>query len=144
MLTTIDEETGRLRSRPMATQRKEFDGTLWFFTKIASDKVEDVEDKGDVSVTYVNADKNLYIAIQGKATVMRDLEMMEEQWHNGLTNWFPQGLDDPELAIMKVEVQNAEYWDGPDNAVERLVGFVRAVTTGESYQANDNEELPFA
>lgn len=141
MLTTVDDETGRLHSRPMLTQRTEFDGTLWFFTKISDTQVGNVAEKPDVAVTYVESTRNLFIAVQGKATTMRDLALMEEQWHGGLAAWFPQGLDDPELGIIKIDVEKAEYWDGPGNAMQRVVDLVRSFTSGEAQQAGDNEEL---
>lgn len=141
MLTTVDQDTGRLHTRPMATQRKDFDGNLWFFTKLRDDKVGDIQEWPDVVVSYVDEDRNLYISASGNATVQRNLEMMEEWWHNGLKSWFPEGLDDPQLGIIKVVVEHAEYWDGPDNAVERMVGFVRAAASREQYQETENEEL---
>lgn len=141
MLTTVDEDTGRLHTRPMAMQRKEFDGNLWFFTKLRAEKVDDIHELPEVVVSFVDEGRNLYISVSGKATVKRDLEMMEEIWHNGLKAWFPNGFDDPQLGIIKVEAEHAEFWDGPDNAVQRMVGFVRAATAREPYQETDNQEL---
>jgi len=141
MLTTVDPDSGRLHTRPMATQRKEFDGTLWFFTELQAEKVEEIQEVPDVVVSYVDQDKNLFISASGTATVQRDLEMMEDLWYNGLRAWFPDGLDNPQLGLIKITVEHAEYWDGPDNAVERMVGFVRAAAARESYQATENEEL---
>lgn len=141
MLTTVDPDSGRLYSRPMATQRKEFDGTLWFFTELKAEKVDDIQEVPDVVVTYVDEDKSLYISASGTAVIRRDLEMMEDLWYNGLKTWFPDGLDTRTLGLIKITVEHAEYWDGPDNAVERMVGFVRAAASRESYQATENEEL---
>ena len=141
MLTTVDPDTGRLHARPMATQRKEFDGTLWFFSRLRAEKVEDIQEVPDVVVSYVDEDRNLFISASGTAVIHRDLEMMEDLWHNGLKAWFPDGLDDPQLGLIKITVEHAEYWDGPDNAVERLVGFVRAAAARENYLATENEEL---
>ena len=139
MMTTIDG--GHLRSRPMSTQQVEFDGDLWFFTKLRAEKVEDIQELPDVVVSYVDEGRNLYISASGKATVKRDLEMMEEMWHNGLKAWFPEGLDDPQLGLIQVSVEYAEYWDGPDNAVQRMFGFMRAATARQQYVATENEAL---
>ncbi len=141
MLTTVDPDSGRLYSRPMSTQRQEFDGSLWFFTELKAEKVDDIQEVPDVVVTYVDEDKNLYISASGTAVIRRDLEMMEDLWHNGLKAWFPEGLDNSRLGLIKIEIEHAEYWDGPDNAVQRMVGFMRAAATRESYQPTENEEL---
>jgi general stress protein 26 len=141
MLTTVDDSTGRLRSRPMAAQKKPFDGTLWFFTYGDAPKADDVRKEQDVVVTYTNKDKNFYMSVSGKGTVERDLAKMEEFWFGGLTSWFPRGMDDPQLALMKIEVQEAEYWDGLDNRMQKLVGFVRAFASREAHNGNINEKL---
>ena len=70
MLTT-EEEDGSLHSRPMATQEVEFDGDLWFFTRVSSAKVWESEHHRQVSVTYANPDKNTFIAASGKVKVER-------------------------------------------------------------------------
>ncbi len=36
---------------------------------------------------------------------------MEELWRPAYRAWFPQGLDDPPLALLKMDVEQAEYWD---------------------------------
>lgn len=141
MLTTTDAASGQLYSRPVPAQRHNFDGTLWFFTRLNGAQPDPAGTCRDAIVTYANEDKNLYISVSGRASVVRDLEMMEEQWHPGLNSWFPKGLDDPDLALVRLEVGHADYWDGPDNAVQRMVGFVRAFAAGERYNGNENEHL---
>jgi general stress protein 26 len=39
--------------------------------------------------------------------------------------WFPDGLDDPDLALLRVHVEAAEYWDSPSSTMVHIVGFVR-------------------
>lgn len=141
MLTTVDPTSQRLYTRPMAMQKRDFDGVLWFFTQMQADKVDDILEVPDVVVSMVDEARNLYISASGKATIQRDLELMEDLWHNTLKSWFPKGLDDPNLGLIRVEVEHAQYWDGPDNAVERLVGFVKAATSRETYVETENEKL---
>ncbi len=141
MVTSMDDETQQMRTRPMPVQRKPFEGTLFFFGKL---KPTAEGETRDVMVSLSNEDKNLYIAVAGKGTVSRNLEMMEELWHSGLNQWFPKGLGDPDLVLMQVEVEHAEYWDGPDNAVQRLAGFVKAVATRAPYRGPENEQLAFS
>jgi general stress protein 26 len=43
--------------------------------------------------------------------------------------WFPGGLQDPNLALMKVEVASAEYWDTPGGRVMQLIGAVKMMTS---------------
>ena len=48
-----------------------------------------------------------------------------------LGKWFPDGLDSPELALLRVSVATAEYWDAPASRVKKLVGGLRAAVTGD-------------
>ena len=51
-----------------------------------------------------------------------------------------QGLDDPDLALLKIEVMGAEYWDSPSSAVMHAYGLAKAVLTGRPPSPGDNEQ----
>jgi len=140
MLTTAEPD-GTLRSRPMATQKFEFDGDLWFFTRASSPKVDEIEQEHRVNVSYAAPDKQRYVSVSGRARLVRDKSKIKELWSPVLKAWFPKGLDDPDLALLKVSVEQAEYWDSPSSTVAHLVGFVKAVATGTTYQPGENEKL---
>jgi general stress protein 26 len=140
MLTTVDAD-GSLRSRPMAVQRQEFDGDLWFFTRASAPKVEEVEREEEVNVSFARPDKQQYVSVSGKARVVRDRAKIEELWSPELKAWFPEGSDDPDLALLRVRAERAEYWDGRSSAVAHLVGLVKAVATGTSYEPGENEKV---
>src|SRR4029077_4838805 len=110
MLTTLSAD-GTLHSRPLATQDVEFDGTLWFFTAAGSAKTSEIRQYPQVSVSYASADHPRSCALSGRASLIQEAEKMKELWSPVYRAWFPQGLDDPELALMRVDVDKAEYWD---------------------------------
>ena len=141
MLTTIDKD-GSLKSRPMATQEAKFDGDLLFFTPGASPKVDEVERDERVNVSYASPDDNRYVSVSGTAVLVRDRAKIKELWNPALKAWFPKGLDDPDLALLRVRVEKAEYWEYPSNKMVQLAGFVKAIATGK--QADDlgeNEKI---
>jgi general stress protein 26 len=132
MLTTVDNE-GRLHSRPMETQQSEFDGTLWFFTDSESEKVHELERDRHVNLSYAKPDDQRYVSVSGTASTVRDQAKMKELWSPLHKAWFPKGLDDPNIALLRVDVDRAEYWDAPSSAAVRLFGFAKAVLTGKRY-----------
>jgi general stress protein 26 len=141
MLTTIDTD-GSLRSRPMATQETEFDGDLWFFTPAGSPKVDEVERDERVNVSYAAPDDNRYVSISGTAQLVRDRAKMKELWNPVLKAWFPEGLGDPDLALLRVRVEKAEYWDSPSSKMVQLAGFVKAIATGKrADDIGENEKI---
>ena len=142
MLTTVDEG-GALRSRPMATQNKEFDGELWFFTKDSAPKVNEVEHQHHVNVSYTHPDDQTYVSISGQAKLVRDPEKNKELWTPAMKAWFPGGPEAPDLALLRVTADKAEFWDTPGSTVVHVVGFVKATLTGKPYHPGENEKVEF-
>jgi general stress protein 26 len=136
MLTTIDG--GVLRSRPMQTQEAEFDGDLWFFTSTDTHKTDEIEKDNRVNVAYASPNDNTYVSVSGTAALVNDKEKIEELWNPILKAWFPKGLDDPTLILLKVSVEQAGYWDSSSSAVVQVVGFVKALVTGERADGGDH------
>jgi general stress protein 26 len=143
MLTTRQpDET--LRSRPMQTQELEFDGDLWFFTHESDPKVDEARQNEQVNLSYGDPAHNRYVSVSGEATVVRDAAKNKELWNPAYKAFFPKGLDDPDLALLKVRVTQAEYWDAPSNTFVLLAGFVKATATGQEFHPGENEKLTLA
>ena len=140
MFTTVAAD-GSLRSRPMATQKQDFDGALWFFTRRDSAKVEEVQNEMRANVAYADPDDQRYVSVSGTAQLINDHKKMEELWNPIYKAWFPQGLNDPQIALLRVNVESAEYWDSPNGKMVQLIGFVKAIVTGEQYHPGENEKL---
>ena len=140
MLTTVCDD-GTLRSRPMSTQKRDFDGDLWFFTEIDSPKIHEMMHDRHVNVAYADPRKQHYVSVSGVATIVQDRARIEELWQPALKAWFPKGKDDPSIGLIKVHVTDAEYWDTPSSKVMHLFGFMKAVATGQKYQPGENEKL---
>lgn len=138
--TTVEDD-GSLRSRPMATQDVEFDGTLWFFTQIQSPKIRELRAEEHVNVSYANADSDCFVSLSGRASIVRDRAKIEELWTPILKAWFPEGKDDPQIALIRVDVDHAEYWDSPSSTMVKIVGFVKAIATGETYAPGENKRV---
>ncbi len=141
MLTT--HANGKLRSRPMSTQEFEFNGDLWFFTSEETHKVEEIEKDNEVNVAYSKPEDNTYISVSGTASIVKDREKIEELWNPILKAWFPKGLDDPSLCLLKVSVEEAEYWDSPSSTLVQIAGFVKALVTGKSADGGDYGKVNF-
>lgn len=111
MLTTLTDDDRELHTRPMVTQSLEQDGTLWFFTRMDSPKSQEVRKDSHIAVSYSDPDDSRYVAVYGRAAVVQDRDRAESLWTPSLGAWFPRGLEDPELALLKVTVDRVEYWD---------------------------------
>ncbi|WP_207483537.1 pyridoxamine 5'-phosphate oxidase family protein [Arenibaculum pallidiluteum] len=141
MLTTVQED-GTLHSRPMGTLRnQDFDGTIWFFTKLDSAKVDEVNRRHEVNLAYAHPGKQNYVSIAGTGEVVRDPAKAKELWTEVLRTWFPEGLDDPQLALLKVETKVAHYWDSPSSMLVHGYGYLKAALTGKPPKGGDEGEV---
>ena len=141
MLTSIDTD-GSLHSRPMATNREiDPDGTLWFFTKEDSHKIDEIQRDQHVNVSFAAPDQQTYVSMSGTAHLIRDREKIQELWRPELKAWFPNEIDEPGIALLKVSVEKEEYWDSPSGWVAKTIGFIKAATTGESAGSGENEKI---
>jgi len=123
MLTTVTER-GWLRSRPMVAQSDPFDGTLWFLSGASTSKARDVRDRQQVNLCYVSGARDRYVSVSGVATLVDDRARIAAMWNKAYAEWFPRGQGDPELVLIKVEVEEAEFWDATVHRMVRLSGFL--------------------
>ena len=94
-------------------------------------------------LTYSDENKQHYVSIAGTADVVRDAAKAKELWTEGLRVWFPKGAEDPEIALIRVKVEIAEYWDSPSSTMLYAYGYVKAVTTGERPNGGENATVRF-
>ncbi len=136
MLTTEDRNGG-LRSRPMVVLDDASDDALWFFAEASSHKIDDVHGHRYVNLSYADSAANRFVSVTGRARVLRERSRMRELWNRSLTEWFPKGVDDPELVLLRIEVHEAELWQSPVRQVD--VEF--AITSSPS---SSHEMMTFA
>lgn len=141
MLTTADDD-GTLRSRPLQTAGVDDDCTLWFFTSRTSPKVMEAQaDAGRVNVSYANPGKSDFVSISGRATIVDDREKMRALYTKWVEVFFPKGLDDPDLVLLRVDVEKAEYWDAPNTGAGRLFALAKGLATGNVEGVTENRKL---
>lgn len=129
MLTTQAAD-GSLVSRPLQTLKLTADGDLVFFTAADSAKVDQLTDDLDVNLAYANHEDARYVSVRGRARVDRDQALIEELWSPVQKVYF-SGKDDPNLAVLRVRVRDAMYWEAAGNVVERVLDIARGMWNDE-------------
>jgi general stress protein 26 len=141
MMTTIDEQ-GNLVSRPMAALQFDEEGNVWFFTNRSSPKVDQIEHvEQRVNVSFVSVSDADYVSISGTATEVEDRAKIDELWNPQAKAWFPKGKDDPDLTLLKVHTQMAEYWNSNDSTMVRLFQQASAAIAGTTPKMGENEKV---
>ncbi|RRU18371.1 pyridoxamine 5'-phosphate oxidase family protein [Stenotrophomonas sp. 278] len=140
MFTTTGVD-GRLYSRPLGTQEVEFDGDLWFATAADSPKVAEISLNPQVNVAYASPSKNTYVSVAGTARIVDDRAKVEELWSPAMKLFFPGGKDDPNLRLIHVRAESAEYWDGPGTLLGKALSFVLSAVSDEPAALADSGKV---
>jgi general stress protein 26 len=140
MMTTIDE-SGAPRSRPMYTQEAEFDGDLWFLADAHSSKMAAIAHNPRVNLGYANPSKERYVSVTGSAKIVDDRSRVQELWKPFLKAWW-EGPEDRRIRVIKVEVEQVEYWDSPGRFAYTLA-IARSALSGKRRELGENETIDF-
>ena len=125
MLSTLTQG-GAIASRPMSNNREvEYGGDSFFFTWADSRLVQDIEAQPQVGLAFqgkgsILGKPGIFIAVEAGAEVIRDKAAFAEHWTEDLDRWFEQGVDTPNLAMIKAHAERVHYWDGEDEGELRL------------------------
>ena len=131
MMTTAGKD-GSFDSRPMATQKTEFDGTVYFLTRHESGKVFEIEEDSHISLLYSDTSDSKYVTAKGKASISQDKAKIQELWNPMFKAWFPGGENDPSIAVLKVTISEAQYWEASSSKIVMGVKYLAAAITGDS------------
>lgn len=131
MMTTHAED-GSMVSRPLQVLKFDAGGEFVFFTAIDSFKVAQLDEHADVNLAFADPRRHRYVSVRGSARVDRERATVEELWSLPQRVFFPQGKDDPHLAVLRVRVRDAAYWEPIGGVVARALDFVHGLVGEET------------
>lgn len=140
MLTTVDAN-GELHTQPLAMHDIDDDACIWFFTKRSSAGPICDGNTCKCHVTLEDSRGSRFIAMAGTAEVIDDPEREHALWTPTMRAYFPEGVDGPDLVLVKFCVENVEYWDNPQSSVGQVVGFVKAAIQGHPEWGGSHEHF---
>jgi general stress protein 26 len=129
MLTTVATD-GTMSSRPMAVQDKPFNGSLWFLTRSSSEKIDEIQQDQHVTLTFAEPKDSKYITLKGRASVSQDRTKIKDLWNPMYKAWFPKGEDDPDIAVLRVDVTEGDFWEVSSNKLVVGAKYIAAALTG--------------
>ena len=99
---------GSTHSEPLTAQLDEDQvDTLFFFIG----KDNRVAGKSDLMLQFVSKGHDFFACLSGKGRIDNDFAQIEKLWNNQVEAWFPGGKNDPNLALLRVDIDSAELWE---------------------------------
>ena len=125
-------------TRPMAVQKIDDEGNLWFLSASDSKKNEEITNDPMVQLLFQGSQYSDYLTIYGSATISKDKAMINELWKPLLKTWFTEGQDDDRITVIKVIPSESYYWDTKHNMavvlIKRLIGAAIGKTMDDSIE----------
>ena len=139
MLTTV--ASGRLRSRPMHAVPDQDQGCLWFITDQRGAKDEEIQAAPEVCLAFADTRSNTYLSMTGRAEMLRDSSKARDLWSAEAQAWWPKGPADPDVRLLHVIPENAEYWDTRGNSSVVTLKLAAARLSGNPPDLGENKKV---
>lgn len=126
-------DSGELHAHPLTTQNKDIDeqSQLYFFIPKNGELYQRLQRDSQVNVNYADPGEDSYVSLSGNASFIEDMAKKEALWSPMAKAWFPDGVTDPNLALLAVRIGHAEYWDVKESKMLQLFKMAAAAVTGK-------------
>lgn len=125
MLATKDGD--KIRSRPMSAYVEQHEGAIYFLTDARRHKDEEIARDHHVNLAFADAGSQKYVSVSGTAAVSNDRAKIKELFSTAAKAWW-DSAEDPNIRVLKVTPDEAEYWDSPGTLVSYVKMAVAAAT----------------
>lgn len=127
MLSTAAPD-GKIVSHPMTPQEVTDSGEVWFFIGLHGDQADAIRSNPQVNLAF--AETGSWLSVSGLADFVDDRAKAEDLWDGEVDAYFDGGIDDPNLGLLRVTGESAQYWGVPGGRVMAAVKIAAAKITG--------------
>lgn len=108
---------GESHSEPLTAQLdKDQVDTIWFFIG----KDNRLAKGGPAMAQFVSKGQDFFACLSGNVAIDNDPHMIEKLWSKPVEAWFPEGKSDPNLALLRFDIDNAELWESDMSLTGKL------------------------
>jgi len=97
-------------ARPMTAQCEGESGPIWFFTSTDNVLVQKLTQGHRAIAAFAAKDHDLFASIRGSLHRDDDRAVIERLWNPFVAAWYEDGKDDPKLALLRLDAEDAEVW----------------------------------
>jgi general stress protein 26 len=113
-------------ARPMTAQLEGGDhGPIWFFTAKDTDLVESLNGRNRAFATFASEGHEIFATLHGDLSLDTNRANVDRLWNSFVAAWFDGGKDDPKLALLRLDPDDAEIWENANSlfaGVKLLLG----------------------
>jgi len=137
MLVTRDGN--KLRARPMSAHLERDENAIYFLTDARRHKDEEIARDPNVNLSFADPGSQKYVAVTGTAAISNDRARIKQLFSTPAKAWW-DSAEDPNIRVLKVIPDDAEYWDSPGSVIS-YVKMAAAAVTGTRPDLGDNRKV---
>lgn len=127
---------------PMTMQNQDFaEGKLWFFMSRSGHAVRELQASQNVGVAFADHGKDTYVSLSATARIVDDRSKVHALWSKLDDAWFKGGADDPDVALVELDIVHGHYWDVKESKLVQLFRMAKAALTGQQPRLGESGEL---
>jgi general stress protein 26 len=88
------------------------DGAIYFLTDERAHKDDEIRRHPRVCLTFADTDGQKYVSISGTARLSAERDKIKQLWSLGAKVWWGDP-ENPDLRLITVRPEEAEFWDSP-------------------------------
>jgi general stress protein 26 len=109
MMVGLDGVEGG-HARPMTAQVEGDRAPIWFFTSTENGIVRRLGEGDRAIATFSSKGHDLFATVHGSLIVDNDRAVIDRLWNRFVAAWYEGGKDDPKLALLRFDAEQAEIW----------------------------------
>ncbi len=125
-------------TRPMAVQKTDDEGNLFFLSAADSKHNAEIESDPRVQLLFQGSSYDGFLTLYGEASISRDQSLIQELWNPMMKTWFTEGIDDPRITVIQIAASEGYYWDTKHGKlvsfIKRLAGAATGTTLDDSIE----------
>ncbi|MBR0695324.1 pyridoxamine 5'-phosphate oxidase family protein [Bradyrhizobium lablabi] len=137
MLVTHDGD--KIRARPMSAFPQRDENTIYMLTDARRHKDEEIARDANVNLSFANASDQKYVSVTGTAVVSNDRAKIKQLFSTPAKAWW-KSADDPNIRVLKITPDDAEFWDSPGSVIS-YVKMAAAAMTGTRPDIGENHKV---
>jgi general stress protein 26 len=127
--------------QPMSAFAEPDASAIYFFARKSSDLARQLE-AGDEAMFIVQAkDQEFQACIGGRLAPDHDATRIDRYWNPVVAAWYPEGKDDADLTLLRLDVGDAQVWLSEGNPVAFGFQIGKANLTGREPDVGQSAHL---
>jgi len=97
-------------SQPMTVLNEDEQSPLWIFTSKETDLARALSPGQPASLAFSSKGHDVFASLLGRISPDNDRAVIDRLWNPFVAAWYKEGKDDPELCLLRFDVEEAKVW----------------------------------